>query len=83
MTVASHWKIYKYKVIVKKTIVMAIGKDTTQRPYTEESTVDNTVESSLLQQVNNFKYLGVNISSDGTIERELSARIQKASGAFN
>ena len=83
MTVTSHWRIYKYKVIVKKTVVMAIGKDTTQRPDTEESTVDITVESSLLQQVGNFKYLGVNISSGGTIERELSARIQKASGAFN
>ena len=71
------------RINVKKTEVMAIGKDTTHRPYTEESTVDITVDSSLLQQVSNFKYLGVNISSDGTIERELSARIQKASGAFN
>ena len=71
------------RINVKKTEVMAIGKDTTQRPYTEESTVDITVDSSLLQQVSNFKYLGVNISSDGTIESELSARIQKASGAFN
>ena len=81
--------LYKYaaqaglRINVKKTEVMTIGKDTTQRPYTEESTVDITVESSLLQQVSNFKYLGVNTSSDGTIERELSARIQKASGAFN
>ena len=35
--------------------------------------VDITVESSLLQQVSNFKYLGVrvNISSGGTIEWEL------------
>ena len=71
------------RINVKKTKVMAIGKDTIQRPYTEESTVDITIDSSLLQQVSNFKYLGVNISSDGTIERELSARIQKASGAFN
>ena len=71
------------RINVKKTEVMAIGKDTTQRPYTEESMVDIIVERSLLQQVSNFKYLGVNISSDGTIERELSARIQKASGAFN
>ena len=71
------------RINVKKTEVMANGKDTKQRPYTEESTVDITVDSSLLQQVSNFKYLGVNISSDGTIERELSALIQKASGAFN
>ena len=71
------------RINVKKTEVMAIIKDTTQRPYTEESTVDITVDSSLLQQVSNFKYLGVNISSDGTIERELSARNRKASSAFN
>ena len=70
------------KINVKKTEVMAIGKDTTQRPYTEESTVDITADSSLLQ-VSNFKYLGVNISSDGTIEWELSACIQKAPSAFN
>ena len=36
------------RINVKKTEVMAIGKDTTQQPYTEESTVDTTVESSLL-----------------------------------
>ena len=62
---------------------MAIAKNTTQRPYTEEATVDITVEDQPMQQVSNFKYLGAIISSDGTIDRELSARIQKASGAFN
>ena len=36
-----------------------------------------------MQQVSDFTYLGVIISSDGTIDRELSARIRKASGAFN
>ena len=30
------------RINVKKIEVMAIGKDTTQRPYTEESTVDIT-----------------------------------------
>ena len=62
---------------------MAVVKNTTQRPYTEEGTVDITVEGSSVQQVSDFTYLGVIISSDGTIDRELSARIQKASGAFN
>jgi hypothetical protein len=62
---------------------MAVAKNTTQRPYTEEGTVDITVEGSLVQQVSDFTYLGVIISSDGTIDRELSARIGKASGAFN
>ena len=36
-----------------------------------------------MQQVSDFTYLGVIISSGGTIDRELTARIQKASGAFN
>ena len=43
------------RINVKKTEIMACGKDTTQRPYTEESTVDITVESSLLQQVSNLE----------------------------
>ena len=36
------------RINVKKTEAMAIGKDITKRPYTEESTVDITVESSQL-----------------------------------
>lgn len=62
---------------------MAIAKHTTQRPYTEDATVDIRIEDLPVQQVSNCKYLGAIISSDGTIDRELSARIQKASGAFN
>ena len=36
-----------------------------------------------VQQVSDFTYLGTIISSDRTIDHELSARVQKASGAFN
>ena len=67
----------------KKTEAMVIGKATSQRPYTKEATVNITVEDTPVQQVSDFTYLGTIISSDGTIDRELSARIQKASGAFN
>ena len=42
-----------------------------------------TVEDTPVQQVSDFTYLGTIISSDGTIDRKLSARIQKVSGAFN
>lgn len=71
------------RINAKKTEVMAIGKNTSQRPYTEAATVDITVGDTAIQQVSNFTYLGSIISSDGTIDRDLSARIQKASGAFN
>ena len=71
------------RINVRKTEVMAVAKNTSQRPYTEEGTVDISVEGSLVQQVSNFTYLGVVISSDGSMDCELSARIWKASGAFN
>ena len=72
------------KINVRKTDeVMAVAKNTSQRPYTEEDTVDISVEGSLAQQVSNFTYLGVVISSDGSMDRELSARIWKASSTFN
>ena len=35
-----------------------------------------------IQQVSNFTYLGAVISGDGTIDEELSSRIQRALGAF-
>ena len=62
---------------------MAVSKNTTQQPYTEECSLDIIVDTSPVQQVSHFTYLGTIICSDGTIDRELSARIQKASGAFN
>ena len=62
---------------------MAVAKNTSQWPYTEEGTVDISVEGSLVQQVSNFTYLGEVISSEGSMDRELSARIWKASSAFN
>ena len=47
-------------------------------------TLDIDVEGRPIQQVSNFTYLGAVISGDGTIDKlkELSYRIQKASGAF-
>ena len=45
---------------------MAIGKGTSQRPYTEASTIDITVGDTAIQQVSNFTYLGSIISSVGT-----------------
>ena len=66
-----------------KTKSMATGKNTTQKPYTEACSLDINVDGKPIDQVSHFQYLGFIISSDGTIDRELSVRIQKASGAFN
>ena len=44
--------------------------------------MDINVEGRPIQQVSNFTYLGAVISGDGTIDKELTSRIQKASGAF-
>lgn len=71
------------QINAKKTKSMATGKNTSQRPYTKECTLDIAVGDIPIEQVSNFVYLGATISSDGTIDRELSARIQKASGAYN
>ena len=49
------------RIIVKKTEVMAVAKNTSQRMYTEEGTVDVSVEGSLIQQVSSSTYLGVAI----------------------
>ena len=71
-------------VNAKKTKELAIAESTSQRPYTETATVDITVGDTAIHQVSNFTYLGTIISSDGTIDRDLSARIQnKAFGAYN
>ena len=61
------------RINVRKTEVMAVAKNTSQRPYTEEGTVDISVEGSLVQQVSNVTYLRVVISSDGSMDRDLSA----------
>ena len=42
-----------------------------------------TVGDRELKQVENFTYLGSNISNDGKCEREIKIRIGKAKTAFN
>ena len=67
----------------QKTKVMAISKNASQRPFTRESTINITINGTNVEQVSEFKYLGAIICGDGSLDRELTARIQKASGAFN
>ena len=71
------------RINVRKTEVMAVPKNTSQRPDMEEGTAEIFMVGSMVQQVSNVTYLGVVISSHGSMDRELSARIWRASGAFN
>ena len=54
-----------------------------QRPYIEKDCVDLEVDGETIDQVSNLVYLGTNMSGDGTIDKELDIRIQKANGAFH
>ena len=67
----------------KKTECMVIGKDTSQQPLPENRTVNITVDGNPVKQVTEFTYLGAKITSDGKIDKEISVRIHKATGAFN
>ena len=70
------------KINAGKTKCMAVSKCASQRPYCRKDTLDISVEGLPIEQVSNFTYLGAIISADGTIDKELSSRIQKASGTF-
>ncbi|KAL5254332.1 hypothetical protein ACHWQZ_G013943 [Mnemiopsis leidyi] len=67
----------------KKTECMAVGKWTSQRPFTETNTLDLTVDGAPIKQTGTFTYLGHKITSDSSLNPELDTRIQKASGAYN
>ena len=54
--------------------VMAVAKNTSQQLYTEEGTVEISVESSLEQQVSDFTYLEVIILGEGSIDHEFCGR---------
>ena len=65
-----------------KTQSKAVNRNASQRLYSKDDTGDINVEGLPIQQVSSFTYLGAIISANGTIDKELTARIQKASGAF-
>ena len=71
------------KINAKKTECMAVGKWTSQRPFTEANTLDLTVDGAPIKQTASFTYLGHKITGDGSLDPELDTRIQKASGAYN
>ena len=72
------------RIYARKTVVMAVAKNTSQRPYTEEGTVNISVEGSLVQQVIHLTYLGVSVTissggSTASMDRELSVRLSMIS----
>ena len=80
----AHYRSYAgLKINAKKTQCMVVNKYASQRPYTKRDTIELTVEGEPVEQVSNFVYLGANISGNGTIDRDLDIRIQRANGAFH
>ena len=71
------------KMNAKKTEAMVIGKDASQHPLPQNRTMNLTVDGNPVRQVTQFTYLGATITSDGKIDKEISVRIGKATGAFN
>ena len=51
-------------------------------PNTVHSQPCITIGDMQLKNVNSFRYLGSTISSDGSLDKEITARIQKASQAL-
>jgi len=82
-SIAKYCGLGGLKMNAKKTEIMVVGKDTSQHPLPENRTIDITVDGNSAKQVTQFTYLGGKITSDGKINKEISVRIEKASGAFN
>ena len=80
---AHHSSYAGLRIDARKTQCMAVSKCASQRPYTRSDCIELSVEGEPVEQVSNFVYLGATISGDGTIDRDLDVRIQKANGAFH
>ena len=63
--------------------VWLLAKCASQRPYIEDDYIELEVAGEPVEQVSNFIYLGVTISGDVKIDRDLDVRIQRANGAFH
>lgn len=62
------------KINVNKTKVMVIGKDTRK--------INIKINQQQLEQVETYKYLGVKIRSDGSMEDEINERINNATRTY-
>ena len=62
---------------------MAASICASQPPYIEKDCIELEVDGEPVEQLSNLVYLGATMSGDGTIDRDLDVRIQKANGAFH
>src|SRR6218665_1606820 len=69
-------KKYDMKVNIKKTKVVKVSRK-------EGGVINITINGEILEQVEQFKYLGALITSDGRCETEIKTRIGMAKNAFN
>ncbi|CAF3297940.1 unnamed protein product, partial [Rotaria sp. Silwood2] len=76
---------------VKKACIMSLKQlqqDLTTKKVIKDQEVDNpnltiTIRNETIETVNEFRYLGCYVTRDQSIEKELEARLAKASTAFN
>src|SRR6218665_2920813 len=69
-------KEYDMKVNIKKTKVMKVSRK-------GEGVINITIDGEILEQVEQFRYLGALITGDGRCETEIKTRIGMAKNAFN
>src|SRR6218665_2458629 len=67
---------YDMKVNIKKTKVMKISRK-------GEGVINITIDGEILEQVEQFRYLGALITGDGKCETEIKTRIGMAKNAFS
>ncbi|CAF1496207.1 unnamed protein product [Didymodactylos carnosus] len=74
-------KQYDMKINVKKTKVMRVCRKGSKKEG--GNPVNITIDGQVVEQVNQFRYLGSLISDDGTCLAEIKSRIAMAKKAFN
>ena len=72
--------LYGMKISIKKTKVMKV---TTKVTTQEQTKLDITLKGQLLEQVENFKYLGGKLDQTGKYDKEIDKRIAMGKESFN
>ena len=75
-------KKYNMKINAKKAKVMGVCRDGSKREK-RGNAINLTIDGRVVEQVNQFRYLGTLISDDWTCAAEFKSRIAIAKYAFN